>query len=154
MYAALAGDEAYGQTATDDLPVGREIGAYPEQGLRAARMDAEARHDFVEDERRCAALSVIARSSCRNSTGCSSGWRLWTGSTRTAASSVHRPPGCSSDSGVAVVEHEDVLDHVRRNPGCDRHRAQCPVRRCRTHENLVEDAVIGAGEHRDLVAAA
>ena len=60
-------------------------------------------------------------------------------------------PQDSSALGLAVVEHEDVVDHALRDARGDRH-AQLPPP-ARSDEDLVEDAVVGAGEHRDRVAA-
>ena len=52
MKTGVAGDHADRQAAADDLAVAGEVGLHAEEGLRAARMDAEAGDDLVEDERR------------------------------------------------------------------------------------------------------
>lgn len=52
--------------------------------------------------------------------------------------------------GAPIVEDDDVLQHADRDARSDGHRASSHG----TNEDLVEGAVIGAGEHRDGVAAA
>ena len=92
-------------------------------------------------------------SSCRNSRGCRSGRRLCTGSTITAASSA----------AVLASMSRASRGSRSRGPGCsrrlaagsrgDRERAAARPYVLRADQYLVEDAVVGAGEHRDLVAA-
>ncbi len=84
--------------------------------------------------------SVSRRNWCRKSLGCSSGLRLCTGSTRTAANSCACSAMKSSERAIAVLEHVDVGQGVRQDACGDRHelraaprsaRAPAPRRRCR-----------------------
>ena len=95
----LAGQDANRHATADHLAVSDEIGADAKQGLRAARMDAETRDDFIEDECGPGFCCQLAAAS-KNCPGRKSGRRLCTGSTITAANSWMC---CSSQAELLFV---------------------------------------------------
>ncbi len=111
--------------------------------------DAEASDHFVEDEQRAGLARDLAQL-LQELDRLKSGRRLCTGSMSTAASSSAFLRRISSDLRRAVVEHEHVLGRVRHDARRGRHGAQL-LRAA--HDHFVEDAVIGAGEERDVRAA-
>jgi hypothetical protein len=85
-----------------------------------------------------------------NSFGCRSRRRLWTGSTKTAAISA---PEDIEHLRVTVVEDDYLIERACGNAGSNWRCGGFAVFLVRAEKNLVKNAVIGAGEHGDLVAA-
>jgi hypothetical protein len=88
-------------------------------------------------------FSVSARSSCRNSRG------LMHRLDQNRGELVGLPLQDLERLGRAVVEHQHVLGGLRHDAGRRGHRTRLGG----ADDHLVEDAVVAAGEERDLAAA-
>ena len=117
-----AGEDTDGQTARDDLAVGREVGANAVECLHAAGMGAEAGDHFVEDEAGAALLRDAANLA-----------QEFDG-TKLGMAALHRLDQHGGDFvgalandfealGGAVVEHKDIGYAFAGNAGRDRHGA-------------------------------
>ena len=145
---ALAGDGADRHAAADHLAVGGEVGTDAENRLDPAKVGAEAGDDLVENQ----------AGSCR--------FGDRTHLAKEVARLEVRPPALhgldqnrGEISGIgadelerlwrAVVEHANLAEHARQDSWRRRHST---VIAAGTHENLVEGAVVRAGEQNDGVA--
>ena len=146
---ALAGDDADGLAAAHHLAVRGEIGPHTEMGLRAARVQAEASDDLVEDQRRSRLLGdapdlveELAGLEVRAPAlhGLHQHGRELTG---TRAQHVQGLVG-------AVVQHQHVLHRSRHDA---RGRRDRPERLGSPDDHLIEDAVVSPREDRDGGAA-
>ena len=146
--ARVARDDPDRQPAAEHLAIGADVRLDPEQSLRAPRMAAEAGHDFIHHERDVALrgqppqlMEEFARLQFRLAAlhGLDEHRREFV---RVAADGVERRV-------AAVFEHEHIRDGRVGNPRRD---GRGGIAGARTHEHLVEDAVIRTGEDRDLVA--
>ena len=95
-------------------------------------------------------LRVISRSSLRNSRGWKSGPAALHGLDEHRGEFVGVFAQDLQRLGRAVVEHQHVLRGVGHDARRRRHRAQLARA---AHDDFIEDAVIRAGEQRDLAAA-
>ena len=76
---ALAAEDADGEAAADDFAEGDEVGVERVELAGAAERDAEAGHDFVDDEQRAFAAGEGAEGlrGSRGRAGCSRRCRRW-----------------------------------------------------------------------------
>ena len=148
----LAGQDANRHATADHLAVSDKIGADAEQGLRAARMDAETRDDFIEDECGPGFCGQLAH-------------RL-----QELPGTEVRPPALHGldhyrrqlmdvlfEPGKTlfcpIVQYGDVGDGFGRNTGSDRKHPCNAVANRPSCQHFVELAMIIAGEIDDPVAS-
>ena len=145
---ALAGDDADGEAAADDLAVGGEVGLDVEEALRAARVGAEAGDDLVEDEQGAALFgegAQLAEELHGLEVGAAALHRLGDDRRQLVAARLQDLEGL----GGAVIEDEHVHRGRRHDAGGRRDALELAGA---ADDDLVEDAVIGAGEHDDEAA--
>ena len=143
------GDEADREPPTDDLAVGGHVGADAEDRLGSAGMGTEPRDELVEHERRarglCQAADVLEELA-----GLQLGAAALNRLDQEGRELVAVGLQVVERGRARVVEDDDVVEHARRDARGDGHRAIARG----ANEDLVEDPVVGAGEHRDSVPAA
>ena len=150
--ARVAGDDPDRQAAAEHLAVGRKIRLHAEHGLRSAGMHAEAGDDLVEHQ--CGAglgrdRAQLVQEFPRLQIGPPALHRFH----QHGGKLVGVGPDGLERAVLPVLEDDDVVRHRVRNARCDRLCCGHAVAHPWAYQHLVEDAVIGAGEHDDLVAA-
>ncbi len=147
-----AGHDADRQAAAHDLAVGRDIGPDAEVRLRPAQVEAEAADHLVEDQGDAGLggqLPQVVEELHRLQVRPPALDRLdeHRGDFRgLLADDLQRPRR-------AVVEHQDVLGHLGRDARRHREGAQLAVDLLGLGQGAVRVAMVGAGEHDELVAA-
>ena len=147
-----ARQDTNGHAAGEDLPVGHQICADVEQRLAAARMYAEAGHDFVEDQAGVGLLRDLAD-------GPEELDRLQIRMTALDRFDHHgRKVSCVLADPLLrlrrpVFEDHDIRGLLAGDPWCDRHGLRFPISLEAFDEHLVEHAVVVTGEEHDFAAA-
>ena len=149
----VARDNAKREAAAHDLAISGDVGADAEVGLRAAGMKAEAGHHFVEDEGGAGLFgndAELPQELLRLDVEPAALDRF----DEDGGDLVAARPQDVERNRIGPVEDEDLFEGARGDAGGDRRCAVLAVSSGHgAEEDFVEDAVIGAREDGDLVAA-
>ncbi len=148
----LAPDGRDRQPSRHRLAERHEVGLDAEQGARAAGVEAEARHDFVEDEhgsRGVGDAPQLVEELAEVEVGAAALPRL----DHDGGEFVSLRAQVFEAARVVHVEQDDVLDHVVRDAGGHRHGARLSAAAALPPDHhAVERPVIAALEERDFGA--
>ena len=147
----LARDHADGHAAPGDFAIGHQISFDIVVALRAARAEPEAGHHLIENEQGAVAFgdpADLADEIMWAEFGAAALHRLDHHSGQTA----RVPADVIQRLRCAIGQNHHVLHRVARHTRRDRHAARAVLAVDAAHQNLVEIAVVIAGEKDDLVA--
>ena len=146
------GDHADRHSATDDLPVGRNVGLHAKPRLGPAGMDAEAGDDLVENQRGTSLLGNLAH---RVQELLGLKLRL------PALHGLHQYGGQRTGlraqnlqgSRIAIRQHGDLAHHIVRNARRNGQRAELALEGLAFGEDLVVHPVVVARKVNNALAS-